>query len=964
MGVFNIIALTTEAAVLLWYLSAPLVKNNTELVYLDWVNLTAFRQSLAAVALLSCVRLGFFISIRRSSKRAPATRCFVFFSFLSETLLGTLASLQPVIFWRDESSFARYRVLSWGKTFVWTLWGLSLLSTLLQLVYILRMNKSRGRLADDKLMRDVLGEATPTMDARGDDMKGAKWRAKWTQLVKQFKKKRTDPTFEVVVRLYAHHEQAVQRLVTAFDRAPMECEFYLPQLCCFMMANQLALSSQLCAILLEKCSSSHTFAHKMLWYLKSFCQFNSTFSTEANQKRIQILIEEVTQRGVRPALLVAKHSHSQLSGTVDKSSPEKPDDPVDAREVESLLPSREDQYSTFEESSLDLERGTMPQEAFENESRFLTALANLSSNLRSIPVNRRNNSLRTWLMELQTQYLPSNSLYLPVGNPYHRLKKIHVNECFTFSTRERVPYLLCAEVLEYSSPEERSIQRKRSSIFGGRLRLSIFERSSPPETSVAERTPAVSPDSTKLGFWSEKQSLSPRARSFSQHLSTSIAQPGELLNGLLGTIVGKNPSTRFTNQEVKGSNQEALLSEEQDSVRECEASRRSTGAYHPSERSERGSLPGSKAPSLSNCASDYQTNDTWSPRSETPDSPSSVGSPTSPTLTRFDSTDRYLQTLSERDSRDLDDEDQLPVPPSTGRVSDAPCVIFKERWVEKEARIQTTSPWGNLPGWRLLPVIVKSNDDLRQEQLASQLIRQFHKVFAEAKLPVFLRPYDVIATTSNSGLVEAIADTISIDSLKRNDPEFTTLLDFFTRHFGEPSSSEFKKAKSNFVASMAAYSIVCYLLQVKDRHNGNLLLDAEGHLIHIDFGFMLSNNPGNMAFEQAPFKLTSEFVDLMGGARSASFRRFRSLCVRSFLVARKYRHRFILLIEMMIHGNEHLPCFAGDAKGTIERFAARFQPDLDINECEDFVHDLIDASLDNWRTKWYDKYQRWCVGVF
>ncbi len=88
----------------------------------------------------------------------------------------------------------------------------------------------------------------------------------------------------------------------------------------------------------------------------------------------------------------------------------------------------------------------------------------------------------------------------------------------------------------------------------------------------------------------------------------------------------------------------------------------------------------------------------------------------------------------------------------------------------------------------------------------------------------------------------------------------------------------------------ARYAVACFLLQAKDRHNGNILLDGRGRLVHIDFGFILEISPGgNMRFESAAFKLSHEMAQLLdpgGGRASAPFRRFQELCIRGFLAAR------------------------------------------------------------------------------
>jgi hypothetical protein len=70
------------------------------------------------------------------------------------------------------------------------------------------------------------------------------------------------------------------------------------------------------------------------------------------------------------------------------------------------------------------------------------------------------------------------------------------------------------------------------------------------------------------------------------------------------------------------------------------------------------------------------------------------------------------------------------------------------------------------------------------------------------------------------------------------------LLEIFRHEFGMPGAPRFEAARRRFLESCAAYSVATYLLWAKDRHNGNLMLDNQGRLLHIDFGYILGISPG------------------------------------------------------------------------------------------------------------------------
>ena len=178
---------------------------------------------------------------------------------------------------------------------------------------------------------------------------------------------------------------------------------------------------------------------------------------------------------------------------------------------------------------------------------------------------------------------------------------------------------------------------------------------------------------------------------------------------------------------------------------------------------------------------------------------------------------------------------------------------FGKLWTDSINETKSKSTFSNFKTYKIKSFIAKSNDDLRQELMVIQLIKRFDEIFREAGVPLKLKPYEILITSSTSGLVEFLPDTISIDYLKKNMPQEWDLSVFYRAFY----KNNFEEAQKNFCESLAAYCLLCYLLEIRDRHNGNILLDVNGHIIHIDFGFILGQCPGGLKFEDCPFKLTT-----------------------------------------------------------------------------------------------------------
>lgn len=325
----------------------------------------------------------------------------------------------------------------------------------------------------------------------------------------------------------------------------------------------------------------------------------------------------------------------------------------------------------------------------------------------------------------------------------------------------------------------------------------------------------------------------------------------------------------------------------------------------------------------------------------------------------------YMATFRIRKTKQADDNENRTDPkPLERRHSRRPSHARGNSTVSAAAQSTTSyEVWQS--------AIFKVGDDCRQDVLALQMIATFRNIFSNVGLDVFVYPYRVTATAPGCGVIDVLPNSISRDMLGRE--AVNGLYDYFISKYGGEESTRFQEARTNFVKSMAAYSVISYLLQFKDRHNGNIMIDEAGHIIHIDFGFCFDIVPGGVRFERAPFKLTSEMIAVMGGTggggfipgtnshdptSSQAFRWFESLTIKAFLASRPYMTKLAHLVTLMLDSG--LPCFKPE---TLSNFHDRFVLEKSEREAADFMRELIRKSYASVSTKGYDQFQLLTNGI-
>lgn len=202
------------------------------------------------------------------------------------------------------------------------------------------------------------------------------------------------------------------------------------------------------------------------------------------------------------------------------------------------------------------------------------------------------------------------------------------------------------------------------------------------------------------------------------------------------------------------------------------------------------------------------------------------------------------------------------------------CIIFKSavqplRLVFNARKFPLNWQQGQpLPELKEYAAVFKNGDDLRQDQLVLQMISIMDNLLKEVNLDFRFTCYRALACSNKDGIMEFVENSKTIQQIQydsNND---------LSKYLLSLDKDPIRRAEimNTYLLSNAGYAVATYLLAIGDRHLENLMLTEKGNMFHLDFGFILGNNPKDKGTWWVPsIRINKPMVLGMGGEKSEHF---------------------------------------------------------------------------------------------
>ena len=188
----------------------------------------------------------------------------------------------------------------------------------------------------------------------------------------------------------------------------------------------------------------------------------------------------------------------------------------------------------------------------------------------------------------------------------------------------------------------------------------------------------------------------------------------------------------------------------------------------------------------------------------------------------------------------------------------------------------------------IIHVLLK-RDDVHKDYISMLISKWINKICHKH---LDIQTYNILSVHSSFGIIEMVDNVVSLYDISNKYQ--TNLFKYITERNPESSMNTIRH---HFIQSCVGSCISSYLLGLGDRHLENILLTSDGKIFHIDFDYLLGEDPKHVSVEMM---ITEEMLEVIGGRNSTHFKTFQRECEQAYVKIRQ-RNNLWYFLFMYLH---------------------------------------------------------------
>lgn len=225
-----------------------------------------------------------------------------------------------------------------------------------------------------------------------------------------------------------------------------------------------------------------------------------------------------------------------------------------------------------------------------------------------------------------------------------------------------------------------------------------------------------------------------------------------------------------------------------------------------------------------------------------------------------------------------------------------PALIPLERKVvvnNEEQEDYSQSLYENYNSFMVHSSLLYKKEDVRKDLVIMSIIRLMRRILQRRLgIDMSIITYNVLPTTEKSGLIGIVDNCTTLYHITEEKR-----ISILNHIINQNPHESVKSIRQRFIRSCAAYTVITFLLSVNDRHLDNILLTDRGELFHIDYGFILGQDPKPV--KTPSMRITSGMLEALGGYHSENYEEFKVLCEQIYDILRKHVNTFVCLLSLL-----------------------------------------------------------------